>query len=325
VTREPLVLSNADVSELLTMEQCIAAVEETLRAHALGQTIAPGMLGAHVEHGGFHVKTAGIRGERSRFVAKVNANFPRNPATFGLPTIQGVLTLFDADDGRVLAIMDSTLITCVRTAATSAIAAKYASAAGANRLAIVGCGEQGRSHLRAMRCVRPISQVMVHDLRPEIARDFQREMSAETQVPIEVMTSLDAVREADIVVTCTTSNRWFLSRAHVSPGTFIAAVGADNPLKHEIEPELIASSVVITDSTEQAATIGDLHHALKKGIAGRDIVRGELHEVIAGRMQVRREAHEITVFDSTGTALQDLGAASGVYDRAMQREISRIH
>src|SRR5262249_57156627 len=116
-------------------------------------------------------------------------------------------------------------------------------------------------------------------------------------------------------VTCTPSNRWFLDRTYVMPGAFIAAVGADNPEKQEIEPELLAEHVVIADVLDQCAAIGDLHHAIDAGVMKRDDVRAELAAVIAGSKPGRLSDDEVIIFDSTGTALQDVAAAALVYER----------
>lgn len=124
--RDTLLLTRQDVRRLMSIDDCIDAVEDAFRQHALGHSISPGVLGSHVPGGGFHVKTAGLAADRQPvFAAKVNANFPGNPMRFGLPTIQGVIVLFDAVDGRPLTILDSIEITSVRTAAASAVAARY--------------------------------------------------------------------------------------------------------------------------------------------------------------------------------------------------------
>jgi alanine dehydrogenase len=138
---ETLVLTDRDVVGLLDVEACIDAVERAFALHAEGRMIAPGVLGAHAGDGGFHVKTAGLPyADRPYFAAKVNANFPRNDERFGLPTIQGVIALFDAEKGRVLALLDSAQITSVRTGAAPAVAARYLARPDAHTATICGCG-----------------------------------------------------------------------------------------------------------------------------------------------------------------------------------------
>ena len=317
---ETLVITRADVARAVTMRECIEAVESAFSRHAQGETIAPGVLGAHVEGGGFHVKSAGLLDEpggRPVFAAKVNANFPANPDRSGLPTIQGVIALFDASDGRVLALLDSGEITSLRTAAATAVAARYLAPDDA-RVTICGCGEQARNQLRAIASVRALQQVMVLDVNVERARRFAAEMAGELDLDVTVIHDLaDAADETTIWVTCTPARSWFLGRYHVAPGAFVAAVGADNPEKQEIEPELLAASGVVADVLEQCATIGDLHHAISGGVMSREQVRAELADVVSGRKAGRLRADEIIVFDSTGTALEDVAAAALVYQRAL--------
>jgi ornithine cyclodeaminase/alanine dehydrogenase-like protein (mu-crystallin family) len=317
-----VVLRRDEVRELLEMRACIEAVEHAFRQHAHGQSITPGVLGTHVEGGGFHVKTAGLLADgsatsRPLFAAKVNANFPGNPASNGLPTIQGVIALFDAGDGRLLALLDSMEITSIRTAAATGVAAKYLAAPDGSIVTICGCGEQSRHQLRALACVRQLRRVMAFDVRFDRAESLATDMSAELEIDVVPVRALGhETAESDMWITCTPAQRWFLGRSHVTPGAFVAAVGADNPHKQEIEPDLLASSAVVTDILDQCATIGDLHHALDAGVMRREDVRAELADVVAGRKPGRLTAEEIVIFDSTGTALQDVAAAAVVYERA---------
>jgi ornithine cyclodeaminase/alanine dehydrogenase-like protein (mu-crystallin family) len=314
-----LVLSREDVVRLLPMADCIHAIELALPRHARGESIAPAVLGTHVEGGGFHVKTAGLGSAvegRPVFAAKVNANFPANPDQRDLPTIQGVIALFDGADGRVLALLDSIEITSLRTAAATAVAARHL-APRSGVVTVCGCGEQSRYQLRALACVRSLRRVMAFDLQPQRAARFSVDMAAELGVETAVIGGPDEVAaETDIWITCTTARRWFLGRDHVAAGAFVAAVGADNPEKHELEPELLARNVVIADLLEQCAAMGDLHHAIAAGLMRREQVRAELADVVSGRKPGRRSAEEIVIFDSTGTALQDVAAAALVYERA---------
>lgn len=316
-----LLLGRQDVIRMLTMPDCIAAVEDAFVRHARGETIAPTVLATHVEGGGFHVKAAGLRGDasgRAVYAAKINANFPGNPRRLGLPTIQGVLALFDAQNGRVLALMDSIAITSLRTAAATAVAAKYLAPAAVT-VTLCGCGEQGRHQLLALACVRPLDRVWVYDIDQPRARTFAAEMSSSLAADVTAIEHLSTVaRETSVWITCTPSSRWFLGRSLVAPGAFVAAVGADNPDKQEVEPALLAVSAVVADVLEQCAAIGDLHHALDSGLMRREDVRAELADVVSTQKDVRRSQDEIVVFDSTGTALEDVAAALMVYDRATE-------
>jgi alanine dehydrogenase len=301
-----LLLGRTDVERLLPPGACIGAVEDAFRRHALGETSPSGILGMHVGAGSFHVKAAGLDGA---FAAKLNANFPGNPAR-GLPTIQGVVIVADAQDGRLLALMDSMAITALRTAAATALAAKYLSREASETLLICGCGAQAPAQLAALLAVRRPKRVLAYD------QDAKKASLLKGATPISDLG--EAVGESDIVVTCTTARRYFVTRDMVRPGTFIAAVGADHEEKQEIDPQLMAHAKVVTDLTEQAAAIGDLHHAIDAGAMSRDDVHAQLGEVVAARKPGRTRDDEITIFDSTGTGLQDAAAAVAVYRRASQ-------
>lgn len=319
-SRATVLLRQHDVRRVLSVSACIDAVERAFDDHASGGTIGPAVLGVHVHGGGFHVKAAGLS-SASRvpvFAAKINANFPANPATHQLPTIQGVLALFDATNGRVLALMDSIEITSLRTAAATGLAAKHLAPTIAD-VVICGCGEQSRHQLRALACVRALQRVRAFDVDAPRAVRFANDIQRELGVDARAIDDLTAARDATIWITCTPSRRWILGREHVAPGAFVAAVGADNPGKQEIEPELLAANVVIADVLDQSAAIGDLHHAIDAGIMRREDVRGELADIVSGRVRGRRSNDEIIIFDSTGTALEDVAAAAVVYDHAIAR------
>ena len=313
-----LVLSRDDVASVLTPSDCLAAVEAAFRDYGEGRTAAPKSLGFHAPHGTFHIKAA----LADVMATKINANFPANPARHQLPTIQGVIVVMDCERGTILAILDSTLITALRTAAATAVAAKYLSRADSKTLAVIGCGTQGRATVEALRDVRPISEVLAYDIDPACAARFARELTAQHRVNVRAVASVDeVVRCADIIVTCTPARTPILDAHHLHPGLFIAAVGADNPEKQELTPALLANTTIVADILDQAATMGDLHHALEAGVVRRQDVHGELADVICGRVRGRVNDEETFVFDSTGTALQDVAVAAIAVQRATERQV----
>jgi alanine dehydrogenase len=317
-------LSRSDVERLLAPDECMAAVEDAFRRHALGKAPPPGILGLHAGDGGFHIKAALLTLDRPYFAAKTNANFPHNGARHGLPTIQGVVVLCEAVTGQLLAVMDSMAITALRTAAATAVAAKYLARTKCRTALICGCGAQAASQLRALLRVRNLECIHAYDQGAEELQAFVAALGAETGLPIAPVTDLPAaVAASDIVITCTTGRRWFIARDMVRPGTFIAAVGADNEDKQELDPALLASSKLVTDLTEQCAAIGDLHHALAAGVMSASDVHAQLGEIVAGVKRARESEQEIIVFDSTGTALQDVAAAAAVYRRALAESDAR--
>ena len=314
-----MLLSRSTVERLLPPDECIAAVEDAFRRYALGSAPAPGILGMHVEDGSFHVKAASLTLDRPYFAAKLNANFPQNGPRHGLPTIQGVVALCDAANGLPLAVMDSMAITALRTAAATAVAAKYLARENCATALLCGCGGQAAAQLKALLRVRRPSRIRVYDQDGAKAAAFAARHEAETRIPTSVAENLsEAVSTSDIVVTCTTAQRHFIERDMVRPGTFIAGVGADNENKQELDPLLLATSTVVADLIEQCAAIGDLHHAFEANIMSRADVHAELGDVVAGLKRGRSREDEIIVFDSSGTALQDVAAAAAVYRRALK-------
>ncbi len=316
---ETLLLTRANVAALLDLDACIAAVGQAFALYAQGKALPAGVLGICARDGGFHIKAAGLELGRTYFAAKINGNFFFNRERFGLPNIQGLVVLCNGENGYPLAVMDSIEITIQRTGAATAVAAKYLARANAKTATICGCGNQGRVQLRALTRVRRIQRVFAFDADENRARQYAVEMAKELGIEVQAERDLrDAVRQSDVCVTCTPSRKAFLGRDDVPPGMFVAAVGADNEEKQELEPSLLAGNKLVVDILEQCATIGELHHALDAGVMRRAGVHAELAEVVAGRKPGRASEDEITIFDSTGTALQDVAAAAVVYERAIR-------
>jgi ornithine cyclodeaminase/alanine dehydrogenase-like protein (mu-crystallin family) len=222
--------------------------------------------------------------------------------------------LADAADGRPLAVIDSIELTVQRTAAATAVAAKHLARRNARTATIIGCGRQGAAQLLALTRVLPLERVTALDADGNRARDYAAAMS--TQLGIDVRAG-KRIEPADVIVTCTPSSKPFLGPEHLAPGTFVAAVGADNPEKNEITAEAMRKAIVVADVLEQAATIGDLRAAIAACALTRDDVRGELGAMVAGRLAGRCSDDEIIVFDSTGAGFQDAAAASIAYERAL--------
>jgi len=313
-----LFLDRRDVAELLPMDACIEAVAAAFATHARGELpAAPGVLGTHAGSGGFHVKAAAIGGARGYYAAKINANFPGNPAQHGLPAIQGLVALFGIDDGRPLALLDSIELTILRTAAASAIAARHLARADATTLFVCGCGTQGRAHLLALSLVRPLSRVLAYDLDAAAARRFASDMRAVCGVEIEPVADVaGSLPRCDMAVTCTPAREALVRETDVRPGQFIAAIGADSEGKQELDPRVLAMARVVADVATQASHMGELQHAIAAGLMSVADLHAELGEVVAGLKPGRTSDDELFVFDSTGTALEDVAAAAVVFERA---------
>jgi alanine dehydrogenase len=317
--KETLLLTRRDVAELLSIEECLVAIEQVFKLQGEGKTQPPGVLGILAKDGGFHIKAGVLELDRPYFAAKTNANFPQNTARYGLPLIQGLIILCDGENGRPLAVMDSIEITIQRTGAATAVAAKHLARSNSEILTICGCGSQGRISLRALCKLFPIRRVMVYDSDQLHAKRFAQEFAAELGIAVEAVREPgEAVRRSDICVTCTPSKKPFLKTDFVRPGTFLAAVGADSAEKQELEPSLMRGGKVVVDMLEQCAEFGELHHALTANLLTKADVHAELGEVIAGTKPGRTSEDETIIFDSTGMALQDVIAAVSVYERAIQ-------
>jgi len=313
---ETLLLSRGDVEELLSLTECIEAVENVFRWQGEGKIPAPGILGLKTAGGGLHVKAACLPSDPGYLVAKLNTNFPENGAAFGLPTIQGIIVLFAANNGAVLALLDSMEITIKRTAAATAVAAKYLARQNSRVATVCGCGRQAAAQLRALCAVLPLKKIFALDLKEEVARNFAATLSIKCKIdPVQDLS--EAIRQSDVVVTCTPSHQFYVRQEEVKAGTFIAAVGADSDEKQEIDPALMASAKVVVDSVDQVCTIGDTHHAIAAGLMERGNIYAELSEIVAGRKPGRTHADEIIVFDSTGVAIEDAIAAMTIYQKAM--------
>jgi alanine dehydrogenase len=317
-TERTLLFNRSDVQELLSLAECIDAVEKVFHRQGEGKIPPSGILGVRTQSGGLHVKTACLIGAKKYIVAKLNTNFPQNYARFGKPTIQGVIVLYDADNGRLLAVLDSMEITIKRTAAATAVAAKYLARQNSSVATICGCGEQARAQLRALRLILSLRKVYAFDIDSSASLRLAAQLSRELPIDIEAIRSLpDAIRSSDVVVTCTPATEFFVHKEDVAPGTFIAAVGADDSQKNEIDPALLASAQVVADSLQQVCSIGDTHHAIAQCLMRKEDVYAELSEVVAGKKGGRINETDIIVFDSTGIAVEDAAAATVVYEKAL--------
>jgi ornithine cyclodeaminase/alanine dehydrogenase len=222
-----------------------------------------------------------------------------------------------------VALLDSIEITIKRTGAATAVAARHLARADSRVATICGCGEQGRVQLVALRHGLDIRRVFLFDQDRAAAEAFALEIAREG-LEVDVPDTLSAATLAsDVIVTCTPAREPFLGIADVRPGTFIAAIGADNPEKSEIDPALMARALVVTDSTEQCISMGDLHHAIRAGTMRQADVHAELGELVAGRRPGRTSPDEVTLFDGSGVGIQDVAASVRAYELAREKNAGR--
>jgi len=318
-----IVLSRKDLTALVSFGDYVDAVADAFRMHAEGRSVAPPPMHIPADGGGFHVKAGSLPIGPGYAAFKVNGNFPDNRVTHGLPTIQGAILLFDTSTGSPVALLDSIEITIKRTGAATAVAARYLARPESQVATIWGCGAQGRIQLGALRHALDVRRVFLIDKDAAAAEAFAAEIAGEgLDVDVPVKPHL-AARASDVIVTCTSSHAHFLGPEDVRAGTFIAAVGADNPEKSEIDPALMARARVVTDLTEQCSYMGDLNHAIRAGTMQASDVHAELGELVAGRKPGRTEAHEITLFDGSGVGIQDVAASARAYELARKQGAGR--
>ena len=307
-----LFLSSADIAQVMRPGDWLDAAETAFRAAAAGKAFSPPPLHLPLDGGGIHAKGASLHLDRAFAAVKVNANFPGNPAATGLPTVQGALLLMDGANGVLLAIVDSIELTLRRTAAASALAARLLARPDSRTLLVCGCGEQGRAHVEALREALPLERLLLWDRDSDAASALAQSHDGTIAEDLR-----EASLAADVIACCTSARQPYLDENMVRPGTFIAAVGADNPDKTELAPALMAAAVVVADNAGQCAAMGDLRHAIAAGLMTRADVRAELPVIVAGTCPGRSSPDEILIFDSTGMGLQDVAAAALIYERCL--------
>ena len=307
---QTLMLSQGDVRAVVTMKDAIEVVRSAFVAHGKGEArMPPKVYLALPEHrGDFRAMPAYLAG--SAGVKWVNAH-PENPARHGLPSVMALYILSDAETAVPLAVMDGTLLTAICTGAAAAVASKHLSRAHPRAVGFVGCGVQARFLLEAHRAVFGAFDVLAYDRSDEAADRFAAETGGK-RAPIET------VAAADVVCTATPSRAPIIDLPFVRRGAHINALGADAPGKQELDPRILAAAKVIIDDWEQATESGEVNVPLHGGGYTRAQIHGTLGEVLAG-IKSGREGDEITVFDSTGLAIQDLALARHIYDRARER------
>lgn len=242
---------------------------------------------------------------------------PANSAT-RLDSHQGAVLLFDAADGRLLAMLDAATITSIRTAAASAVATDLLARRDASSLAILGAGVEASTHLEAIAAVRPLRSVRVWARNPDKAAAFAARASKRHELPVTAASSArEAVTHADIICTVTASPEPILQGGWLAPGSHVNAVGSCRPNMREIDGETVRRARVFVDRRESAMSeAGDLLLAIAEGLAPADPIAAELGDVITGRAEGRRAEDEITLYESLGIAIQDLAAARVVFERA---------
>jgi alanine dehydrogenase len=314
-----LFVNEAGVRELLPMEACISLMREALATLARGQAVLPLRSMVRLPDGsGLLGLMPGYLGAPESFGLKVVSVMPGNHGT-PYDSHQGVVMLFGVVHGEPLAILDATSITAIRTAAASGAATDALARPDAGDLALLGTGTQARSHLAAMRHVRPLRRVRVWSRTRAHAERFAREESASAGIAIEVVGSAqDAVRNADLVCTTTAASEPILEGAWLAPGAHVNAVGACFPASRELDTEAVRRARFFTDCRESCLNeSGDFRLARAEGAIGDEHLVGEIGDVFLGKVPGRVSGDDITIYESLGIAIEDLAAAHYIHRSAV--------
>lgn len=318
-----LVLTHREVETLLPVDECIPVMAEALAALARGQVHMPlrmvvrppdasGLLGLMPSYASGAGKAYGL---------KAVCVFPQN-AAMGKDAHQGGVLLFSGETGELLALMNASAITAIRTAAVSGVATKLLAREDAGDLALVGAGVQARAHLPAMAAVRPLRRVRVASRRFERAREFASEFQPRYPFPIEPAESVAAaVRGANLIVTVTTAREPILKRDWISPGAHLNVVGSSIATTREVDTSTMVAARVFVDRRESTLNeAGDYLFPEREGAIGPEHLQAELGEILIGVHPGRTSAEEITLFKSLGLAVEDLAAARYLYRKAQERQ-----
>ncbi len=316
-----LVLNHAEVEQLMPVAACIEVMAEALAALASGQVHQPLRMVVRPPDaaGLMGLMPAYMSGERPAYGLKAVCIFPQN-SKIGKDAHQGSVMLFSAETGEMLALMNASAITAIRTAAVSGVATRLLAREQAGDLAIIGSGVQARSHLAAMAAVRPIRRARVASRAPANAQKFVSEMSPHYNFPIEPVESVEAaVRGADIIVTATTAATPVLHRDWVATGAHLNVVGSSIPTTREVDTATMAAASLFVDRRESTLNeAGDYLFAAREGGIGPDHIKAEIGEVLIGAKPGRMSPAEITLFKSLGLAVEDLASAEYLYRQAQK-------
>jgi alanine dehydrogenase len=309
-----LLISEADARALVTLDDAIAVVEAGFAALSRGEAVMfPPLVGHGSDPANRFGAKAGVDRTARRPGIKIGSYWGRNPER-GLAAHASTTVLLDDETGRPAAIVSAGYLNALRTAAADAVAVRWLARPDARAVAIVGAGHQAAYDLAAIRRVRSIDQVRVWSRDSSKAERFAQTAAAEG-LDVRATSLEDAVQSADIVVTATASREALVRRAWIRQGAHISAMGADGRGKQELEVDLVAGASAFADLPEQSAVIGEFQHAALAGRLAPDAIRA-IGDVITGTARGRVEPEEITLFDSSGVAMQDICVAALAVDRA---------
>lgn len=316
-----LIIPDAIAAQLLSFDEVIDCIEAAFAQFDDGSGTLLDVVRGHAATSAdsFGIKAASAAAQGC-FGMKVGTYFPRLRER-GMPAHGSTTFLFDSDSGRPIAAVGAGSLNGVRTSAANALATRFLARPDASTLGIVGAGHQAVFEARAVAFVRPITRILFWSPTSKHADAFVRRVHDLTGVRAEASDLQDVCAQADVLVTVTPSRSALVERSWIRPGTHISAMGADADDKQELDPALVAESKVYVDVPAQAKMIGECQHAWRMGLLdAAQLEHRTLGRLINRKAAGREHAHEITIFDSSGMALQDLTVAHRVYQRALHRD-----
>jgi len=323
---ETLILTDDEVKQLLSMSEVIEAVELAFKQKGLGRVQMPPKVYLYYKkyNGDLRAMPTFLEDLDISAVKIVNVH-PDNPIKTNLPTVMAVITLIDPTTGAPIAIMGGTTITDMRTGAAGSIAAKYLARNDSKTIGLVGAGAQARTQLMSLLEVyKKLEEVRVWSRTEKTKKHFVTETQQAYGNLIQVIAAASirkAVEGADIVVTTTPSRKPLVTNDMISAGMHINCIGADAVGKEELNPNILKRAKIVVDDWEQASHSGEINVPFSKGVLSKKDVWAELGDIIAGTKTGRASNEEITVFDSTGLAIQDAATVELVYKKATSRKI----
>lgn len=317
-------LSESDVASLLTMPEALPTVEAAFRLHGQGEAQLPSKIYLTFEpfEGDLRAMPAYLKGDVSAAGVKIVNSNASNPAK-GLPAVTGILVYVDPQTGLPLGVFGAGTLTAVRTGAAGGIAAKYLARKNASVVGLVGCGRQAQTQLDALMAYFQIQKVLVWGKTIQESDAFCKANEG-SNLEFVSTANVQAVCQADIIVTTTPSKTPVVNAAWVKPGTHINAIGADAPGKQELETALLKTGRVVVDEWHQASHAGEINVAVSEGQFEEKDLAGQLGDIIVGKKMGRQKDTDITIFDSTGLAIQDVATAKFLYEKAVKLKKGQV-
>ncbi len=316
------IISTEQMKSLVSMQEAIDAMSTIFGELSSGKSVMPiRTVNTFGEMILFHKPSYSI--EKNYAAVKLLTQVESNPSR-GLPMIQGLVFLMDSINGNLLAMMDGKYITALRTGATSGLATDLLACKDATVAAIFGAGVQGATQLEGVCAVRPIKKAYIFDINPAAASTYAQRESAKLSIPVCVGSSLEVLRDVDVICTATGARAPLFQLEHLKPNVHINAIGSFLPQMQELPPEWVASANVYVDHVDSClAETGDLIIPLEKGIITHKHILGEIGDVVNGTLPGRTNNYETTLFKSVGVAVQDLAAAALIYEKAQVNHVGQ--